>query len=319
MRSVDPRFPATLRRLRHSLGLSLRDLARLAYLGKSTVSELETGRRSPSLDTARHLDGVLGAGGVLAAMVSESRDERIAYVLAHPTRLDAAAVDALAAALAVQRRLDDALDAHVMLGWVGGQRDTVAQLARDARGPHTPRLYAVAAEWTQFAGWLLAEARRDPDAARMLGVALQEAQDLGDGVLVAQAANFRGYLERQRGNPRGIVRHFLAAYETPGASTLQRVGDAVQAAHGLALMGDVREARRLLGEASDLADTDDPPPATAYWLSPTFCRMGIGLALSALGDRAAAADHLSAGLHGLPPDQRDAEWTGEYREVLARL
>ncbi|WP_018223068.1 hypothetical protein [Salinispora pacifica] len=27
--------------------------------------------------------------------------------------------------------------------------------------------------------------------------------------------NFRGHLERQRGRPHGIVRHFLATYHTP--------------------------------------------------------------------------------------------------------
>lgn len=98
------------------------------------------------------------------------------------------------------------------------------------------------------------------------------------------------------------------------------MGDAVQAAHGYAWMGEKDLARRLLDEASDLADQAgrDSPPAAAYWLSPTFTRMGIGLALLELGDYADARDQLQSGLDGLPDGQAEAEWAAEYREALAR-
>ncbi|WP_433528634.1 helix-turn-helix domain-containing protein [Micromonospora sp. CA-263727] len=58
---VDPRFPAELARLRHERGLSLRDLARQAYVGKSYVHDLETGRTRPSRELAEHLDDTLQA------------------------------------------------------------------------------------------------------------------------------------------------------------------------------------------------------------------------------------------------------------------
>jgi hypothetical protein len=198
------------------------------------------------------------------------------------------------------------------------RRRTVQQLAADARGPHAPDLHTVVAEWTQFVGWLHAEARNDAEAVRMLVEAGDQADAVDSGPLAAQVENFRGYLERQRGNPRGIVRHFLAAYHTPGASVLQRVGDAVQAAHGYALLDDPATAVQLLGEASDLTEQaeSETPPAAAYWLTPTFSRMGIGLAYLALGDKAAAVDNLRIGLNGLPEDQRDAEWATGYRQAL---
>jgi transcriptional regulator with XRE-family HTH domain len=69
---VDPRFAATLRRLRCERGLSLRDLARLAVHGKSYLHELETGAKQPTVDTAKRLDAVLGAGGALTALVREA-------------------------------------------------------------------------------------------------------------------------------------------------------------------------------------------------------------------------------------------------------
>ncbi|MBM0235433.1 helix-turn-helix transcriptional regulator [Micromonospora sp. STR1_7] len=322
---VDPRFPAELARLRSERGLSLRDLARLGHFSKSYLCDLESARARPTCEVAAQLDTVLGAGGVLTALVVDAPavttpddDQRLAHAIAHPTKLDVESVHLIADVLAAQRRLDDTLPAPMMLPWSVPQWRTVQGLAADARGPAAAELHAVAAEWTQFVGWLHAEARNDAAAIRVLGEATDEADALGSGLLAAQALNFRGYLERQRGNPRGIVRYFLAAYHTPDASLLQRVGDAVQAAHGYALLGDEAAAVRLLGEASDLttAAESTAPPATAYWLSPTFSRMGLGLAYLALGDQAAAVDNLRAGLAGLPADQRDAEWTQEYRQAL---
>lgn len=302
--------------------MSVRELAIVAYVGKSTVSSLENARMHPSVEMAGHLDQVLGADGVLAGMVSESPSpdpddvDRIRYALAKPTRMDGQTVDALAGVLAAHRRLDDTMGAHILLPAVDLEWRAVSELARAARGPVASRLHHVAAEWSQFVGWLNAESRHDLDAVRILTEAAEQADALDDGVLAAQVENFRGYLERQRGNPRGIVRHFVAAYRTPGASTLQRVGDAVQAAHGYALLGDRREAEQLLSEASDLteqAETEDAP-AAAYWLTPSFSRMGIGLAHLAMGNKPEAADNLRAGLASL--DNPDAEWAEEYRQAL---
>ncbi|BCJ62909.1 helix-turn-helix domain-containing protein [Micromonospora endophytica] len=323
---VDPRFPAELARLRRERGLSLRDLARLAFVGKSYVHDLETGCARPSRELAAHLDDTLAAGGTLAAMVVDAPavttpddDDRLAYVLAEPTRLDGAAVRVLADVLAAQRRLDDVLPASVTLPAMVAQWTTAQQLAERAGGPYALGLRQVAAEWTQFIGWLHAEARNDGAAVRVLVEAADQADAVDSGPLAAQVENFRGYLERQRGNPRGIVRHFLAAYHTPGATALQRVGDAVQAAHGYALLGDRDAAVWLLGEASDLTEAaeNEQAPVLAYWLTPTFSRMGLGLAYLALGDTVSGVDNLRAGLAGLPPDQRDAEWTHEYRHALS--
>jgi transcriptional regulator with XRE-family HTH domain len=319
---VDPRFPTRLRQLRQARGLSLRELARTAYVSKSLLSELENGRKQPTLATAAAVDRALDAAGQLAGMVGEvergPEADRLAYVLEHPLRLDATAVDALADMLAAQRRLDDQCSPHALLPWVDSQHQVVASLARQARGRHAGALAEVAAEWTQFVGWLHAEARHDATAIAVLGEAAAEADAIGSGVLAAQAENFRGYLERQRGNPRGQVRHFLAAYTTPGATGLQRAGDAIQAAHGLALLDDSPGALRLLGQAGDLLEryADEPAPRTAYWLSPTYHLLNLGLAYLGLGQTATAADHLRSGLDLLPAQWRGALWVREYRQAL---
>jgi len=49
-----------LRALRHAAGLSLSELARRSGLGKATLSELEAGRRNPTLDTLYALTTTLG-------------------------------------------------------------------------------------------------------------------------------------------------------------------------------------------------------------------------------------------------------------------
>lgn len=325
--NLDPAFPSTLRGLRLARGWSYRAAGRRAYLTGSYVWEIENGRKTqPSMASVAALDHALEARGTLVALAHpiaatgpEERD-RIIHAVAHPTRLDAKAVDALADVLAAHRRLDDTIAAHILIPGEMAHWETVTGLARDARGPAADRLYVVAAEWTQYAGWLRAEARHDTLAIDMLTEGVDQAIRIGHGSLAAQAKNFLGYVQRQRSNPRGIVEYFEAAYDTPGATRLQRIGDAAQAAHGYALLGDRSAAVALLGEAQDLAlkaDDDEPPPA-AYWLSVTYNRLNLGLAYLALGDRREAIRQIRAGLDGIPSDHADSEWAVEYRRALDR-
>lgn len=304
-----------------SRGLSLRKLAKAVNYDPGYVSRVLGGKRRPSPGLARALDNFFESDGVLGSLaeaVSIEDQERVVGVLKEPARLDKHTVKILADVLAAQRRLDDVMPASVMIPAATAQWDSVKQLAREARGHSAEQFHFVAAEWVQFIGWLHAEAAHVPQAARWLNEAEEVADNLGSGVLAAQAANFKGYLARHLGRPRAVVRWFLAAHHTPGAAPLQRVGDAAQAAHGYAWLGETDSARRLLGAASDLLDgaKDTAPPETAYWLSPGFSRLNLGLAHLALGDGGDAAANLEAGLDSLPADQFNAEWANEYRDAL---
>jgi tetratricopeptide (TPR) repeat protein len=286
------------------------------------LSRVLAGKQRPSPQLATALDGLLGAEGGLAALAaalnSDDR-ERIERSVAAPSRLDAGTVRALADVLAAQRRLDDTLGPAPMLPATRAQLATVTALARGARGAYAADLRRVAAEWVQFTGWLYAEGRFDDrEAVRLLREAQDHADTLGDGPLAAQATNFLGYLARQQQRPRGVVRYFLAAYHTPGATSAQRMGDAAQAAQGLASLGRRDDARRLLDDALDLADAAaaEEPPGTAYWLTGTYPRLNLGLAYKALGESATAAEHIRAGLEGLPVDQQGAAWTVEYQQAF---
>lgn len=80
---------ARIRALRVERGLSLSALAAAAGIGKGSLSELETGRRNPTLDTLYAVAGPLGVP--LAALVdfrdgSTVADEGFGTVLLHTER-----------------------------------------------------------------------------------------------------------------------------------------------------------------------------------------------------------------------------------------
>ncbi|WP_241833348.1 hypothetical protein [Streptomyces caatingaensis] len=196
----------------------------------------------------------------------------------------------------------------------------VTRLLKGARGPHRDRLAEVASEFVQFGGWLLAQARQDSKAVQLLNSAVELADEAGNGTLAAQALNFKGYLARQQGRPRGMARWFSAAAYTPGAHPAQRLGDMLQAAAGLAELGERDDALRMVEAAEGLVDTAAalPPPETAYWLTPEFNRLNMGLANLGLARYSDAVDHITAGLAGLPAELREAPWTWEHRDALKR-
>ena len=323
MRVVDPRFAQTLRRLRTEREMSLRDLAKASFIGKSTVSELENGRMRPSADMAAHLDDVLEAGGVLAGMiiqpaVADEHAVQLSNLAEQPTRVDAATVGALAAVLVAQRHLDDVVDPHMIVSSTAAQCSAVEGLAKSATGPHSIEVRRLAAEWTQFLGWLYAQTRLDAQAVETLRRAVAMADEIGDATLSSQAKNYRGYVERRRQNPRGIARHFQAAYETPGTGDLHRADSAIQAAHGMAMLGESSAATRMISTAEDLiasSERDETAPAT-YWLTPTWLQLPLGLVHHALGNDLDAVDNLRSGLDALPDEWMAAGWSSEYRRTL---
>ncbi|MEV6445979.1 helix-turn-helix transcriptional regulator [Amycolatopsis sp. NPDC051716] len=319
-------FGDALRRLRDAAGLSQRQFAPRVPISQSALSRYESGLQRPDERTTARLDELLGAGGLLlelrpaldvGPLTADERD-RIAYSVRFPGRIDEAAITALADSLAAQRRLDDVLGPAPLIPASLAQTEMVTDLLKEVNGPLRQQLASVASEHVQFAGWLHAEARRDVQAVRLLEQAEELADEAEDGTLAAQALNFRGYLARQQGRPRAMIRGFLTAYHTPGAHIAQRIGDAIQAAQGYAKIGVRDEALRLLDTADGMIDEAgrDAPPATAYWLTPTFHRLNSGLAHLALGDNDVAVDHLHTGLDNLPEDQQGAEWTNEYRDGL---
>lgn len=244
----------------------------------------------------------------------EQRD-RLGYAAARPTLLDAGAVVAARAVLAGQRRLEDAMGPGALLGPVAGQLDTITAMLRDAGGPHRDDFGRVVAEWTTYAGWLHAALRRDAEALALFARAEDLADELDCGTIAAIATSFRGYVARQQGRPRGVIRASAAALATPGAHSTQRTFDHLQAAQGYAALGDSGRARELLDTAADMAASASEPPPAVYWYSEPFFLLNIGAGELAIGRPADAAALLRAGLDGMPADQAGAEWLEEYRDA----
>lgn len=302
-------------------GLGVRAASRAMHMDPSHLSKIIHGKRRPTPAVAAAIDRLCDAGGTLielARAMDADGYSRVEHVMASPSALDRRAVDALADSLTAQRKLDDVIGPGLLIVPTEASMAGHIQLLREARGPHRDALAEVVAEYVQFAGWLHASSRHDSRAVALLIDAGDVAKEIGSGTLLAQARNFRGYVARQQKRYDDVVTWFEAAYNTPGATAGQRMGDAAQAAQGYAVLGDVDRARRLLDEAASMMDAArDVPPRTAYWLTGDFQRLNLGLAHIGLGDYADAVDHLRAGLDGLPTEQQRAEWTGEYRDALS--
>ncbi|GGK00479.1 hypothetical protein GCM10010123_32990 [Pilimelia anulata] len=330
---VNPRFSATLRRLRAERGLSVRDLSRLVHHGKTLVHDLETGRARPGYDIARRLDDALRAGGELAAMAVAGSglpdpDEaaRVAHVVRHPRRVDLSTVASLATVLAHQRRLEDTIGSAAMLGPVVGQLCVIEHLVTETSGHLRSDLVDVASQWAQFAGWLAVATGRPAGAAARFDRALALAAEIGGREMTATALSFKGYLAERMGQPGAMVGLTEAAMRDRGVFIGQRAYDALQLARGHAMRDDRAGVGSALAEAADLtagfAEYGGPVPDWHYYRSPAFFDIEQGRVYALLGEHEPdgnrrAVDLLAAGLDALPAEQRGAEWAAEYRLHLA--
>lgn len=289
-------------------GVGVRELARMTHYTPSHVSRVLNGHKQASEQLVSALANALD--------ITEE-DERIAHATEHPTRIDAAAVAALADALAAQRRADDVVGPSPLIGAADAQREALLAMLRDARGKHRDGLCAVASQASQFTGWLNIEVGEYARANRLLDEAVELADDIEDGALVAQAYNLKGNIARQRGLWNAVHRNFISAYVSESALR-QRVVNGAQAASALAVLGRRSEAERMLSEIETLRDkaADEEPPGTAYWLTPEWMSLPIGHVYLNLGKHRQAAEHLRTGLDSLPPEHRYALWTREAREAL---
>ncbi|MBL0886891.1 helix-turn-helix domain-containing protein [Myceligenerans indicum] len=324
MGQVDPLFGRRLRELREAAGLSLRDMYRLSRVSKSLLSEYENGRRRPSAERVELLDECLDAGGALAGMVPEPAPsaadaDRIERAAASPRLVDRQTVEALAGVLASHRRLDDTMTAGELWPIAAPSHDLVVGLAHDVRGRHADALRTVAAESLQFLGWLHSQLGHYARADRLWSESATRAESVDAASLASQSRRFRGSLAWERKRPATMVQHYQHAAATPGAGRLHQIDATIRTAHGLALMGEHRDAVAVLHQAQDTitAADDTSPDEFAYWLTPTWLRFPLGLALLELGQPAEAAQNLSAGLAGLPDDQRETNWTTQYKRALA--
>jgi transcriptional regulator with XRE-family HTH domain len=261
-------FAAALRRLRGEL--TLRELARRACCSKSTVWDLEHGRRSPTAPIALGLDKALGAGGTLVSLAGAQR-QRFSLEAARKTpdgavddlprewddvwrrdflKSTAAASAAMAAGLGTGQGSAAAggrelMDAHIALRAAHGRLDNL-------RG--APAVYAQAVDHHQQVLAWHATAQTAAERRRI-------------AALAADTGGFVGFLTYDLGmaeNAAALYRDAAAWTKQAGdlSSCVNLIG---QMSRILADQGRCRRALALAGSALHLAGTK-AHPAVRSWL-----------------------------------------------------
>jgi DNA-binding XRE family transcriptional regulator len=281
---VDPRFPCRLRELRRARGLSLRELADAAYVGKSTLSQLENGRMNPSVDMGAHLDRALEADGELAGMVTPgTRDDDPVPPDPPPggmVLIGAVADPGRPLASDDLQKLRDTISQLVVLDDAYGGDDLHRLAVRVFRiagrklacGAYAPAvetdLQAVVGELGELAAWLLYDADQQDESRHVNSEALAVSRLAGDRTIelleLAHMAMQSVHLRRGREALR-IAEHVL-----DGDRLSPRVAGLfhLRRARALAVLEDRPRSLDALEQAKALISggTTDRDPAWAWWV-----------------------------------------------------
>ncbi|GDY33160.1 helix-turn-helix transcriptional regulator [Gandjariella thermophila] len=223
-------FGEALRRLREAGGLSQPRLARLVPISQTTISRYEHNRQA------------------------------VEHAVAHPSRADQAAVDALTEVLSATRRAEDATSAAAVLPMVRQQLVTVRGVLAEARSTVRPAAAGLASDCEQYLGWLLIATGLRGQAVAHFDAAISLGTEANDPTLVAHGLSFKGYAALLDGQPGTTASLSAASRRDRRVFAPLRAYDAYQETQSLVMEGDRRSAFRTLAEANDLAAK---PPRTA--------------------------------------------------------
>lgn len=207
-------------------------------------------------------------------------------------RVDAHLVRSICDRTRQLRSLDDSLGGGALGRLVLEELRLVTGLLR--QGTYTVevgrRLFAVAAELSQLAGWTAFDAGSHGAAQRHYVTALHAAHTAGDRALGAYVLACMSYQLAHAGYARDAVKLALTAVEGGAGAAPQRVTALLRLrlayAHGVA--GDRRECARVLAAAPESGAGPDnaatAEPHWLYWWSPAHARALQGRCLAAIGD-----------------------------------
>ncbi|WP_433138736.1 helix-turn-helix domain-containing protein [Actinomadura nitritigenes] len=301
-------FGEKLRALMAERGISQRRLAAQVPCDDGYISKLINGRKRPSREIAERLDGLLGAGGGLAALRPRLPAKRAARVELSALGL-AAAVQAASThrgpvapeladyfrdQLAGHYRADRYLGPLRLIPTGLAQYELLCELANAARGTLRPRMWALAAGYAGFLGWLYQDAGDIGRAVYWHDVMLERAHRSHDPHLVAFALHGKAMLHADLLDGHGVIDLAGAALVHADALAPKvRVLALQQMAHGASLVADEGardECARLLDQAAALVDlVDDEYPWGTACLTPHYldiqratCLVRLGRASEAL-------------------------------------
>lgn len=263
--------------------------------------------------------GIVAIGAAGADLLS-----RLSAVMDRPSRVDAASVDALAAATVQLGQLYGRLPAVGLWGLANGHLAQLTRLAVTAPVVHRPRLASLAAESGGICAWLAADLDRQDDALVLLDTALRAAAAAGDeplaAYLLASATVLTTFRERApravievlTGSTRGVRMDAASPATAAWACTLRA------SAH--ARLGERDAALHALAAAEDQLGRPDAGPHLRRPRQPFFDRSRLdgehGVVAVRLGGIRAEAtvSRLTAALGALPAE---AKIRARYGTALA--
>src|SRR6266516_914346 len=205
-------FARALRRLMDERGLSGKALARQVPCDPAYISRLANGRQRPSVNIARRLDVILGAGGELAGLARSEPQRpvpgiavtgvvpdpdlgaRVTAAVGRFGRADDAVIGWLEQCLDAHRRLEDAVGGAPLRGVVGQQLGIVAGLVPGTSGPGGVRLVCLAAQYAQFIAWMCVDGGDHAAASAWYDRAYGWAAEAGDANMAATSLSMRAHV-----------------------------------------------------------------------------------------------------------------------------
>jgi hypothetical protein len=200
------------------------------------------------------------------------------------------------------RQLGQVASPAVVLPPLIAQTNAVRTCAVAASGADRVQLFALAARYAEYTGWMSQEAGNDQAAEWWTRLAVTLAATGGDGTMAAYAQVRRALITLYRDDAVQTVelaRHAAAARGVPARI---RGLAAQRQAQGHALAGQELECRRALDRAAELLSTAprSAQPVIGWATATDPVTLVTGWCLHDLGQGRRAAEILSAGLARIP-------------------
>ena len=280
--SMAETFGQMLARLRSEESLSLRTLGRRAAYSYAVISQVENGRRPPTRQFAEAMDRALDAGGELVRLAAaggagqpRDEDERLAYALAHPNRVDRMTAIRLREHVQNADARYETMPSTSLLADTGRYLAQLSYLTKHARNTDVRMDLLVAeAEAAILMGQLVWDAsqRRDHATTRThLAMAERAAQAAGDRKTESLAL-LRSSIVALYGedDPRnGIPVATRSAEAANGYSNVLFGLAQLHVAEGHAILGEQRQCEAALAEADRSFTQVDPADVAAELYSPS--------------------------------------------------
>lgn len=296
-RIIDPRWPSTLRALRQGAGLSLRDLAGKAHYAKSYLHDLETGRKTATVDVAGRLDEVLGSGGVLTEMLTDEGEHDSAELARRvaATDIGSTTVTGLETAVDELAMAYPTASPHALLPRVRRHLTYITTLVGSGRRMTLDqhRRILVAGGWLSLlTATVLIDLRRSDSAIAHLRTAEAMGAHTEHDEIRAWCLETRAWSELIAGNPTAALDLARGARAMAPAGSSAYLQSTAQTGRALALLGDRKATGdtlvRLERMVSPLSQPDRPEHHYRY--DPGKARAYVATTLAWVGDPAAATE-----------------------------